>query len=141
MLEMCELKFLYSLQMQPLFKKVNSILKLGMKEIFLNFCISGSFFVDYNSRKNYSNLSFYLKQTSLCIMNTFKLPFGIYKTCIWSYLCFSIVVNLDSGIGVWWCNVLLTSGQSSYSQKDFELEEHIFNSPLCLGSRSSFQVG
>jgi hypothetical protein len=54
------------------------------RKVFLNFCKSESFLFDYSSRKNYSSLSFYLKQTSLCIMNAFKLPFGIYKKCIWS---------------------------------------------------------
>lgn len=48
----------------------------------------------------------------LCIRNTFKLPFGIcpemHLELPLFFFFFSIVVNLDSGIGVW-CGVKRSS--------------------------------
>lgn len=78
---MCELEFCTHYRFSPYLKKkkkVHSVLEPGTKvRCFQIFTKVDQFLFEYNSRKNYSNLSFYVKQTSLCIMNTFKLPFGI----------------------------------------------------------------
>jgi hypothetical protein len=56
------------------------------------------YFVYLKSRKNYSNLSFYLKWTSLGITSTSRLPWDIPRHGV--QFCFSVVVSIDAGIGV-----------------------------------------
>lgn len=69
-----------------------------------------------------------------------KHPFGLYQKVQLKLSVFFSCLNLDSRIGVWWCDVLLTSRRNSYCKGFFEIEEYLI-SLFCLCSSSSFQVG
>lgn len=134
-LETCELKFCVHHWHSPYFRSHSPYTKSrNDSEAFINFCKSGSFFFsfsfEYDSRKNYSSLSFYLKWASLCIMSTFKLPFGIYQERHLVLSLFFYRCKFRFWNWVWWCEALLTSGQNSSSWRIFENEEYIFNLPF-----------
>lgn len=82
---------------------MKSIFRLGMKVRYFSVCAKVElYFVYLKSRKNYSNLSFYLKWTSLGITSTSRLPWDILRHGV--QICFSVVVSIDAGIGVWRCD-------------------------------------
>lgn len=102
---------------------MKSIFKLGMKiRYFSIFAKVELSFICLKSRKNYSNLSFYLKWTSLCITSTSRLPLGYTK--LWSSLLLFCGCEYISGIGVWWCDGCRQEDRTPIP-KGLETEEHV----------------
>lgn len=131
MLEMlCELKFCIRYRYNPYLKQWNPYSKVGMKGISKFFAKVDHFLLEYNSRKNYSNLSFYLKRTCLCIMNTLKLPFGIYQEMhleLSLLFCHCKFRFWNWGLAMW--HIAHERPELLFLQ-DFVTEEHIFNLPF-----------